>query len=83
MRRALWTAIAFATGFYAGNTVSLSFGALAVNDVVAAAVTVAGYEVASSVYHRAPRKTLRLVFMNAFKMGVVVSLISDAFKLAG
>ena len=32
-------------GFYCANTVSLSFGTLAVNDVVAAAVTVAFCEV--------------------------------------
>ena len=77
MRRVVWTVITFAIGFYSGNTVTLSFGALAVNDVVAAAVTVAGYEITSAVYHRAPRRTLRLVFMNAFKMGFVAALIGD------
>ena len=83
VRRLLWTAIAFALGFYAANTVSLSFGALSVNDVVAAALTVAFYEGVSAVYHRAARKTLRLLFLNSFKVGVVVALIADAFKLAG
>jgi tetrahydromethanopterin S-methyltransferase subunit E len=83
LRRILWTAIAFAVGFYAANTVSLSFGALSVNDVVAAALTVAFYEGVTAVYHRAPRKTLRLLFLNSFKLGVVVALIADAFKLAG
>lgn len=82
-RRILWTAISFGTGFYAANTVSLSFGALSVNDVVAAALTVAFYEVVSAVYHSAPRKTLRLLFLNSFKFGVVVALIADAFKLSG
>ena len=44
-RQAVWAVIAFSTGFYSANTVSLSFGALAINDVVAAAVTVAFCEV--------------------------------------
>jgi hypothetical protein len=83
VRRLMWTAISFALGFYAANTVSLSFGALSVNDVVAAALTVAFYEAVSAVYHRATRKTLRLMFLNSFKIGVVVALIADAFKLAG
>lgn len=37
----------FRAGFYCANTVSLSFGTLAVNDVVAAAVTVGFVEVHS------------------------------------
>jgi len=40
-------------GFYCADTVSLSFGALSVNDVVAAAVTVAFCEVVSYVYYQA------------------------------
>jgi hypothetical protein len=83
MRRILWTAISFAVGFYAANTVSLSFGALSINDVVAAALTVAFYEGVTAIYYRAARKTLRLLFLNSFKLGVVVALIADAFKLAG
>ncbi len=35
-------------GFYCANTVSLSFGTLAVNDVVAAALTVGFCEVGSA-----------------------------------
>lgn len=38
-------------GFYCADTVSLSFGALSVNDVVAAAVTVAFCEVVSVIYY--------------------------------
>ena len=44
-RQAVWAVIAFSTGYYSANTVSLSFGALAINDVVAAAITVAFCEV--------------------------------------
>ena len=44
-RQAVWAVIAFSTGYYSANTVSLSFGALAINDVVAAVVTVAFCEV--------------------------------------
>ena len=82
-RRWLWTVIAFATGFYAANTVSLSFGALSINDVVAAAVTVLIVELFSYLYYSASKKTLRLVFLNAFKWGICYALITDAFKLAG
>ena len=82
-RRWLWTVIAFVTGFYAANTVSLSFGALSINDVVAAAVTVLIVELSSYLYHSASKKTLRLVFLNAFKWGICFALITDAFKLAG
>lgn len=82
-RRWLWTFIAFATGFYAANTVSLSFGALSINDVVAAAVTVLIVELSSYLYHSASKKTLRLVFLNAFKWGICFALITDAFKLGG
>ena len=82
-RQLLWTAIAFATGFYAANTVSLSFGALSINDVVAAAVTVLFVEICSYLYYTASKRTLRLVFLNAFKWGVCAALIIDAFKLGG
>lgn len=82
-RRLLWKGIAFGVGFYAANTVSLSFGALSINDVVAAALTVAFYEAASAAYYSAPRATLRLAFVNWFKVGAVVALVADAFKLAG
>lgn len=63
--------------------VSLSFGALAVNDVVAAALTAGFVEVISYIYYSARRGTLLLVFMNSFKLGVIASLTADAFKLGG
>ena len=72
-------------GFYAANTVSLSFGALAINDVVAAALSVAGYEVASAFVYASAGSTrsLRLRLLNAFKIGAAWAFIMDAFKLAG
>ncbi len=82
-RRALWGAITFFAGFYAANTVSLSFGALAINDVVAAAVTVAFCELCSSAYYGAERKTLKLLIVNCFKLGVIAALVADALKLGG
>jgi Protein of unknown function (DUF565) len=66
-----------------GVQVSLSFGALAINDVVAAALTAGFAELVSYVYYGARRATLFLVFMNSFKLGVVASLTADAFKLGG
>ena len=81
VRKTIWSAISFFAGFYAANTVSLSFGALAINDVVAAAVTVAFCELTSRAYYSAPRLTLKLVFANAFKIGVTSALIADALKL--
>jgi len=82
-RRALWGAITFFAGFYAANTVSLSFGTLAINDVVAAAVTVAFCELCSSAFYGAERKTLKLFIVNCFKLGVIAALVADALKLGG
>eukprot|EP00884_Botryococcus_braunii_P022960 jgi/Botrbrau1/9348/Bobra.354_2s0007.1 len=82
-RQAIWTIISFGGGFYAGNTVSLSFGALAINDVVAAALTAAFVEGISYIYYSARRRTILLMFINSFKMGVIASLTADAFKLGG
>ncbi|CAL8467319.1 g6856 [Coccomyxa elongata] len=83
LRRVLWSCIAFGCGYYSANTVSLSFGALAINDVVAAALTVAFCEVVSSLYYGAPRATLKLLFLQSFKIGIICALIADAFKLGG
>lgn len=82
-RKALWSGSAFSAGYYAANTVSLSFGALAINDVVAAAVTVGFCEVVSILYWSAETPGLGLLFLNCFKLGVIAALIADAFKLAG
>lgn len=40
-------------------------------------------QLCSKAYYSAPRITLKLVFVNCFKMGVTAALIADAFKLAG
>lgn len=80
-RRVLWSGLSAGAGFYAGNTVTLSFGALAVNDVLAAVITMVFYEVVSNAFYSAARPSLRLWFANFFKMGVVAALMADAIKL--
>ncbi len=40
-------------------------------------------QLCSKAYYSAARPTLKLIFVNCFKMGVTTALISDAFKLAG
>lgn len=65
----------------AGNIVSLSFGALAVNDVFAAVVTLLFCEVVTHLYYTAEKPTLRLWFLNCFKLGLIASLLADAAKL--
>ena len=71
-------------GFYSGNMVTLSVGALAINDVVAAVVTVGFCEVTSKFfYEQFPDASLNLIFANFFKIGVTCALVADAFKLSG
>lgn len=82
-RRTIWSVTAFSSGYYAANTVSLSFGALAINDVIAAATTVGFCEVVSRAYWSSSSPGLALAFLNYFKLGVIAALIADAFKLAG
>jgi len=82
-RKTIWSVTAFSSGYYAANTVSLSFGALAINDVIAAATTVGFCEVVSRAYWSSPSPGLALAFLNSFKLGVIAALIADAFKLAG
>ena len=82
LRRALWCMVSLMLGFYAGNMVSLAFGALAINDVVAAVVTVAVTEVISrEFYGQWPDPSLWLMFANFFKIGVTWAFMSDAMKL--
>jgi hypothetical protein len=80
-RRALWCAISGAGGFYAGNVTTLSFGALAINDVLAAVLTLLFYEAVSRAFYAAERRTLRLWFAQWFKLGLVAALLVDALKL--
>lgn len=80
-RRVVWLCIAFLAGYYSANVVSLSFGTLAINDVVAAVVTVGFCEVVSYAYWSADRPGFQVVLTQAFKMGVTAALITDALKL--
>ena len=48
-----WCGISGFGGFYVANTVSLSFGALAVNDIVAAALSVTFVELATRAFYTA------------------------------
>ena len=84
LRKALWCMISTFAGFYSGNMVTLSVGALAINDVVAAVVTVGFCEVTSKFfYEQFPDASLNLIFANFFKIGVTCALVADAFKLSG
>jgi len=85
-RRTIWCIISGCAGFYAGNIVTLSFGALAINDVFAGIVTLLFYEVVTALFYRngkLSRKSLKMWFANYFKMGVVLSSLADAIKLGG
>lgn len=84
LRRVLWCCTSLFVGYYAGNMVSLAFGTLAINDVVAAIMTVAVAEVISrAFYSQWPRPALWVMFANFFKMGVTMAYMADAYKLAG
>ena len=81
-RRIIWTTISYCLGYYAANMVSLAFGALAINDVVAAVTTLVVYEIISNAFYKAwPQPSLWLVFANFFKMGVATAFMADAIKL--
>lgn len=83
-RMFIWCFISMFGGYYSGNMVSLAFGALAINDVVAAVTTVAFCEVVSrNFYESWPSPPLWLLFANCFKCGVEFAFIADALKLAG
>jgi len=85
-RTPLWSGISLFTGFYIGNVVNLTFGTLGVNDVVAAAMVVAGSEIITKKFYTdyySGRLSTTLTFANFFKMGCAYSFIIDAFKLGG
>ncbi len=67
--------------FRAGNIATLSFGALAVNDVFAAVVTLLFCEVATYLYYTDTSGSLTLWYLNCFKVGLIASLLADAAKL--
>lgn len=70
-------------GFFCGNTVTLTFGTLSINDVIAAVLTVLFYIGISRWYWGSKKRTFGMELANHFKNGVVIALISDAFKLGG
>ncbi|KAK4487764.1 hypothetical protein RD792_005560 [Penstemon davidsonii] len=81
-RRALFGGISLLGGFYVAQTISLSFGALGVNDVIAAVLCVLITEYATRFYYSRPKVTFPLALLNNFKMGFTYGLFIDAFKLA-
>jgi hypothetical protein len=57
-------------GFYVANTLTLTFGVLGINDVVAGAFSVAFAEVVTRAYYRkSPVPGLGWDFLNWFKLG--------------
>jgi len=60
---------------------TLSFGAIGINDVVAGALSVAFFETVTRIYYRRAETNKWLEFINWFKVGYCYSLIADAFKL--
>ncbi|KAJ4790512.1 YCF20-like protein (DUF565) [Rhynchospora pubera] len=81
-RRALFGGISLLGGFYVAQTISLSFGALGVNDVIAAVLCVLLTEYATKFYYSRPKVTFPVALLNNFKMGFTYGLFIDAFKLA-
>lgn len=81
-RRALFGGISLLGGFYVAQTISLSFGALGVNDVIAAVVCVLLTEYVTRFYYSRPKVTFPIALLNNFKMGFTYGLFIDAFKLA-
>ncbi|CAI5965314.1 unnamed protein product, partial [Closterium sp. NIES-65] len=82
LRRAMFGGIALFGGFYVAQTISLSFGALSVNDVAAAAICLVFTEVVTRSYYSTLRPSFPLALLNVFKMGFTYGLFIDAFKLA-
>ncbi|KAL4458095.1 hypothetical protein ABPG75_012960 [Micractinium tetrahymenae] len=81
LRRWMWAGISLCNGFYAGNIATLSFGALAVNDVFAAVVTLLFCEVVTHLYYTDTTGSLTLWYLNCFKIGLIAAMLADAAKL--
>lgn len=81
-RRTLFGGISLLGGFYVAQTISLSFGALGVNDVIASVLCVILTEYVTRFYYSRPTVTFPLALLNNFKMGFTYGLFIDAFKLA-
>ena len=80
-RKPLWYFLTFGFAFFAANTISLSFGAKAVNDVVASVLVVVFYEAASRVVYKAKKRTVWHWLLHYFKLGAVVGFLMDSYKL--
>ncbi|XP_002990137.2 uncharacterized protein LOC9647309 [Selaginella moellendorffii] len=81
-RRALFGGISLLGGFFVAQTISLSFGAVGVNDVIASALCVLLTEYMTRFYFTRQRPSLGVALLNNFKMGFTYGLFIDAFKLA-
>lgn len=81
-RRALFGGISILLGFYVAQTISLSFGALGVNDVIAAAMCVLFTEYITRFTRTRKSVSFSVALVNTFKMGFTYGLFIDAFKLA-
>ncbi|KAJ3675422.1 hypothetical protein LUZ60_004464 [Juncus effusus] len=81
-KRALFGGISLLGGFYVAQTISLSFGALGVNDVIAAVLCVILTEYVTKFYYSRAKVTFPIALLNNFKMGFTYGLFIDAFKLA-
>eukprot|EP00898_Chlorokybus_atmophyticus_P004965 jgi/Chlat1/546/Chrsp103S01118 len=80
-RMVMFGGIAIFGGFYVANTISLSFGAISVNDVVAAAFCTAAVETTTSWFYKQDRRSRVSTLINLFKIGFTIGLITDAFKI--
>ena len=77
----LWKVIFAATGFYSANVLSLTFGVLGINDVVAGAFCLAFAEIVTRSFYKKATPGKYWDFLNWFKLGLCYALITDAFKL--
>ncbi|KAL0451947.1 UNVERIFIED_CONTAM: Ycf20-like protein [Sesamum latifolium] len=82
LRRVLFGGISLLGGFYIAQTVSLSFGALGVNDVISAVLCVLMTEYATRFYYSRRKVSFPAALLNIFKLGFTYGLFLDAFKLA-
>jgi hypothetical protein len=80
-RKLLWKIIFAATGFYSANVLSLTFGVLGINDVVAGAFCLAFAEIVTRSFYKKTQPGKYWDFLNWFKLGLCYALITDAFKL--
>ncbi|CAM6096839.1 unnamed protein product [Calypogeia fissa] len=81
-RRALYGGIALLGGFFVAHMLTLSFGALGLNDVVAAGFCLLFAEYVTMYYHTRSQMTFTVALVNNFKMGFTYGLFLDALKIA-